>query len=287
MIKITSDSSVDLTPELLKKYNFSTLPFNILMDEKDYRDGIDINNEMIIDNFNKNHTLPKTSAVSIETYKDFFKQFTDNGDEVIHFSLSGEMSCSCANAITASEENGHTTVIDGKNLSTGTALLMIYANELKEKGLSVKEIKEKVEKRIPFVQSSFVIDKLNFLYKGGRCSSLQLLGANVLGIKPSIVVKDGKMGMDKKYMGKLIKVAEKYVLDTLNKYNTPDLSRCFITYSTIEPDVLEMVKTTLQENAKFKEVLITNAGATVTSHCGANTIGVLYLNDGGENGLNN
>ena len=287
MIKITSDSSVDLTKELIKKYDFSILPFNILMNDKEYLDGENINNQMIVDNFIENKTLPKTSAVSIENYKTFFKQFVDKGDKVIHFSISSLMSCSYENAVHASEEfDGNVTVIDGANLSTGTALLMLYASDLIQKGKSYEEIIEKVKKRIPYVQASFVIDKLNFLYKGGRCSSLQLLGANILGIKPSIEVKDGKMGMAKKYMGKLIKVAEKYVLDTLNKFNNPDLTRIFITYSTIEEDVLNMVKQTVLENAKFKEILITQAGSTVMSHCGPNTIGILYINDGGENGLN-
>ena len=287
MIKITSDSSVDLTKELIKKYDFSILPFNILMNDKEYLDGENINNQMIVDNFIENKTLPKTSAVSIENYKTFFKQFVDKGDKVIHFSISGLMSCSYENAVHASEEfDGNVTIIDGANLSTGTALLMLYASDLIQKGKSYEEIIEKVKKRIPYVQASFVIDKLNFLYKGGRCSSLQLLGANILGIKPSIEVKDGKMGMAKKYMGKLIKVAEKYVLDTLNKFNNPDLTRIFITYSTIEEDVLNIVKQTVLENAKFKEILITQAGSTVMSHCGPNTIGILYINDGGENGLN-
>lgn len=287
MIKITSDSSVDLTKELIKKYDFSILPFNILMNDKEYLDGENINNQMIVDNFIENKTLPKTSAVSIENYKTFFKRFVDKGDKVIHFSISGLMSCSYENAVHASEEfDGNVTIIDGANLSTGTALLMLYASDLIQKGKSYEEIIEKVKKRIPYVQASFVIDKLNFLYKGGRCSSLQLLGANILGIKPSIEVKDGKMGMAKKYMGKLIKVAEKYVLDTLNKFNNPDLTRIFITYSTIEEDVLNIVKQTVLENAKFKEILITQAGSTVMSHCGPNTIGILYINDGGENGLN-
>ena len=287
MIKITSDSSVDLTKELIEKYNISVLPFNILMNDKEYLDGVNINNQMIVDNFIENKTLPKTSAVSIENYKTFFKQFVDNGDKVIHFSISSLMSCSYDNALHASEEfNGDVTVIDGANLSTGTALLMLYAHDLIENGKPYEEIIEKVKKRIPYVQASFIIDRLNFLYKGGRRSSLQLLGANILGIKPSIEVNNGKMGMAKKYMGKLIKVAEKYVLETLNKFNNPDLTRVFITYSTIEDDVLNMVKQTVVENSKFKEILITQAGSTVMSHCGPNTIGILYINDGGENGLN-
>ena len=164
-------------------------------------------------------------------------------------------------------------------------LLRDYEKLYKE-NIEYKEIIEKVNNRINAVQASFVVDKLNFLHKGGRCSSIQLLGANIFNIKPSIEVKDGKMGMAKKYRGPLIKVVENYVKDILTKYNTPDFTRCFITYSTISDEVLNLVKDTLTKNASFKEILVTQAGATVTSHCGGNTLGVLYLNDGGENGLN-
>ena len=287
-IKITADSSVDMTPELINKCNFSTLPFNILMNDTDYLDGVDINNQMIIENFNKNGSLPKTSAVSVERYKDFFTEHTKNGEKLIHFSLSSGMSCSCDNAHKAKDElkADNVAIIDGQSLSTGTALLMLYAYDLVKNGEDYESVVNKVNARIKAVQASFIIDKLNFLHKGGRCSSIQLLGANLFKIKPSIEVKDGKMGMAKKYRGPFMKVIESYVKDTLEKFNTPDLTRCFITYSTIEPEVLELVEKTVRENSNFREILITTAGATVTSHCGPNTIGVLYLNDGGENGLN-
>jgi len=287
-IKITSDSSVDLSKELIEKYNFTILPFNILMNDKDYLDGIDINSQMIVDNYKQNGSLPKTSAVSIDRYKEFFEESTKNGEKLIHFSISSEMSCSYENALKAVKEtnNATITVIDGRNLSTGTALLMIYAAELVDKGEDYDKIIEKVNKRRDAVQASFIIDKLAFLHKGGRCSSIQLLGANLFNIKPSIEVNNGKMGMAKKYRGPFIKVVESYVKDTLNKFNTPDNTRCFITYSTITPEVLKMVEDTLKQNSNFKEILVTTAGATVTSHCGENTIGILYINDGGKDGLN-
>lgn len=287
-IRISSDSSVDLSKELIDKYGFKILPFNILMNDKDYLDGEDINSQMIIDNFRENGSLPKTSAVSVERYKEFFEENTKNGEKLIHFSISSNMSCSCDNALKAVKELGteNIAVIDGRNLSTGTALLMLYANDLLNKGEEFEKIVEKVNARRESVQASFIIDKLTFLHKGGRCSSIKLLGANLFNIKPSIEVNNGKMGMAKKYRGPFIKVVESYVKDTLNKYNNPDNTRCFITYSTITPEVLKMVEDTLKENSNFKEVLITTAGATVTSHCGENTIGILYINDGGENGLN-
>lgn len=289
MIIITGDSSNDLSKELIKNNDIRILPFNILLNDKEYLDGVTITSQMIIDNFNERKTLPKTSAVSVENYKEFFKANLKNDDDrIIHFSLSSEMSCSCDNAIHAAEEfNGKVKVIDSRSLSTGVGLLMLYGVDLKNAGESFENICSKVESRIPYVQASFVINKLTFLHKGGRCSSLQLLGANLFNIKPSIEVKNGKMGMSKKYRGPYIKVVESYVKDVLEKFNNPDLTRCFITYSTIEDDVLELVKTTVKENSHFKEILVTQAGATITSHCGANTIGVLFINDGGNNGFSN
>lgn len=289
MIIITGDSSNDLSKELIKKNDIRILPFNILMNDKEYLDGINITSQMIIDNFNENGTLPKTSAVSIESFREFFSENLKNEDDkIIHFSLSGEMSCSYENAVKASAEfDGRVKIIDSRSLSTGVGLLMLYACDERDAGFSFEEIIERVEKRIPYVQASFVIKKLNFLHKGGRCSSLQLLGANLFNIKPSIEVHNGKMGMSKKYRGPYIKVIESYVKDILQKYNNPDLTRCFITFSTIDDDVLKMVEDTLKENANFKEILVTNAGATITSHCGANTIGILYINDGGKDGYSN
>lgn len=288
MVIITGDSSNDLSKELIEKYNINILPFNILMNDKEYLDGINITSQMIIDNFNQKGTLPKTSAVSIESFKEFFaKNLKNENDKIIHFSLSQQMSCSYENAKKASEDFANKVeVIDSQSLSTGVGLLMLYACDLRDAGESFENIIEKVNKRIPYVQASFVINKLNFLHKGGRCSSLQLLGANLFNIKPSIEVLNGKMGMSKKYRGPYIKVVESYVKDILQKYNNPDTTRCFITFSSIEEDVLKIVEETLKANSNFKEILITHAGATITSHCGANTIGILFINDGGENGLN-
>lgn len=289
MIKITGDSSNDLSKELIKKYDIKILPFNILMNNKEYLDGENITSEMIINNFKENGTLPKTSAVSEEKFKEFFAKNLENEDDrIIHFSLSGEMSCSFENAKRASEAfNGRVEVIDSRNLSTGIGLLMLFACDEKNNGESFENIVKKVKARIDNVQASFVINKLTFLHKGGRCSSLQLLGANLFNIKPSIEVSGGKMSMSKKYRGPYIKVVESYCKDILQKFDNPDNTRCFITYSSIEEDVLNVVKQTVEEKANFKEILITQAGATVTSHCGANTIGILYINDGGKHGLNN
>lgn len=289
MIYITGDSANDLGRELIEKYKIKILPFNILMNNKEYLDGENITSEMIIDNFKENGTLPKTSAVSEENFQEFFAKILENEDDrIIHFSLSGEMSCSCENAKKASKcFNGKVEIIDSRSLSTGIGLLMLFACDEKNKGESFENIVKKVKARINSVQASFVINKLTFLHKGGRCSSLQLLGANLFNIKPSIEVNNGKMGMSKKYRGPYIKVVESYCKDILQKFNNPDNTRCFITYSSIEEDVLNVVKQTVEENSNFKEILITQAGATITSHCGANTIGVLFINDGGEYGLNN
>ena len=283
-IKIVTDSSVDLSKELIEKYNIDVMPFYVLMNDKDLLDTIEIKPEDIIENYNINKTLPKTSAISIDRFANKFKELTDEGYKVICFTIGSGISGTYNNAVVASRDFKGVEIIDGQSLSTGTALLVLYAADLIEKGVEFQEIVSKVKNRVNSIQASFVIDKLTFLHKGGRCSSLALLGANLLQIKPCIELNGGKMAVARKYRGPLKRVCETYVKETLQKFNTPDLTRCFITYSVISDEILNLVKQVLQENANFNEILIAQAGATVTAHCGENTIGILYLNDGDKNG---
>lgn len=146
-------------------------------------------------------------------------------------------------------------------------------------GKTAEEIVSSIEKRIPYVQASFVVDKLDYLYKGGRCSSLALLGANILSIKPSIEVHDGKMGIGKKYIGSLKRSLEKYIADILSEYNTPDYTRIMITHTYVSPEIIQIVKNYLIKHSHFKEINESLAGCTITSHCGAGTLGILYIND--------
>ena len=201
-------------------------------------------------------------------------------DHVIHFSLSSGISSSCEHAkIAADKFEGKVDVIDTKSLSTGIALQAEYACRLREKGASPEEIVKALTARVPFDQTSFSLESVNYLYKGGRCSALAAMAANVLGLKPEIYVKDGKMGPGKKYRGPMKKVVLNYVEDTLAEYNNPDREICFVTYSTAPEDVVEAVVERVKQ-AGFRRVYATTAGATISCHCGPHCLGILYFNDG-------
>ena len=278
-IAITSDSVIDLSQELLEKYDIKTYPMEILLGDDLYRDG-ELTNEQIFEFVDKTGVLPKTSAINTQEFVDFFSEVLKEYDAVIHFDISSGMSSTYNNAVLASQSfDGKVEVVDSKTLSTGMALLAIYARELTKTESDVHVIAEKVRERVPFVQASFIVDRLDFLYKGGRCSSLALLGANILKIKPQIIVKDGKMGSYKKYRGLLPMVIKKYAHDTLEEFNNPDKSIAFITYSSASREMVNSAYEVLKE-AGFENIYETQAGCTVTSHCGANTLGVLYFNDG-------
>ena len=284
-IVISAESTIDLTSELLNKYNIHTTPFTITLGDKTALDG-EITSKEIIDFVKKTEVLPKTSAVNSFQYEEHFNKLLENYDAIIHFSLSSEMSSACNNAKLAAEEFDNVYVVDTRSLSTGIALLAIYASKLITKGLDVKDIYNKVLQRVPANQTSFVLSRLDYLYKGGRCSGLSYLAATLLKIRPQIVVKDGAMVPKKKYVGKYDRCISKYVDDVLKEWNTPDLDEVFITYTTADDKDVEKVKETLKEKG-FKNIHVTTAGGTITSHCGENCLGILYLNDGDSNGIYN
>ena len=203
----------------------------------------------------------------------------ENNDAVIHFDISSDMSSAYNNAVNSAKKFKNVYVIDSRTLSTGISLEAIYAKKLADKGVAPEVIVEKVKERIPYVQASFVIERLDYLYKGGRCSSLQLLGANLLKIRPEIEVKDGKMGNTGKFRGRMNDVVTKYCQSVLSTYNTPDKSVIFITHSRATQDMVDAAKEVVKEYG-FEKVYETYAGCTVSSHCGKNTLGILYINDG-------
>ena len=281
-ISITADSVIDLTPALLEKYDIKIVPLGILLGDNDYLDDGSVNPDMIFEFVRENKVLPKTSAANEEFYKTYFQKFLDMGyDALIHFSLSKCMSASHQNAVNASQSfDGRVRVIDSASLSTGVALSAIYARELTESESDLDVIVEKVNKRIPFVQASFIVEKLDYLHKGGRCSSTAYLFGKAAGIRPQIVVKDGKMVSGKKYIGRnMPALIKKYCKDTLSEFKTPDKKRCFITYSSASPEMVDAAREAIKE-VGFEEVLETRAGSTICSHCGEYTLGILYINDG-------
>lgn len=274
---ITADSTFDFSPEMLEKYNVKRLPLTITLDGKSYRDGVDITPDEIYAFYRANGKLPKTAAISPGDYKDFFESFTKQGYAVVHINLSTGLSVTHNNALLAAEELEDVYPIDSKNLSTGIGLIVLRACEMRDSGMEAKAIAAELEKIVPLSRASFILDTLEFLHKGGRCSGVAALGANLLKLKPCIEVTDGKMTVGKKYRGKLAQVMEKYTREKLSGRDDIDLSRVFITHSGISDEIIDLVKKVIEEECNFKEIFVTRAGCTISSHCGPNTLGVLFM----------
>lgn len=279
-ICISAESTIDLPKEILSEYDIHTIPFTVLLGEKAGLDG-DITPTEIFDYVDKTGVLPRTSAINDVQFEEYFKKLLKDYDEIIHFSLSSEISSACSNAFRVASEMKNVHIVDSRSLSTGIALEAIYAAKLAKKGLSAEEIIKKVEERIPANQTSFVLATVDYLHKGGRCSSLAKFGALLFRVRPQILMKDGKMVPGKKYMGKQLSCVENYVQDTLEEFNNPDLSLVFITHSMATPEMVEIARKNLILKG-FKNIVETTAGATISSHCGPKCLGILYLNDGGR-----
>lgn len=279
-IAISTESTCDLPKELIDKYGFEIIPYSVILGDDVVVDDASLPAK-IFEYVEKTKILPKTSAINEIQYKEYFSKLLEKYDAVIHISLSSGLTSSVAHAETAISKMKNVYLIDSLSLSTGIALLAIYAKELADQGLEPEAIVEKVKARVPFVQASFVVERLDYLYKGGRCNSLAYFGANLLKIRPQIVVKDGKMKSAKKYRGKMEKVIENYSKDTLEEFNDADKKLAFVTYTTATPEMIEPAKKAL-EAAGFETIYETQAGGTITSHCGEHVLGILYINDGSK-----
>ncbi len=278
-IAISAETTIDMPSELLKKYSIHTTPFTILLGEDVRLDG-DLKSDEIFEFVQKTKVLPKTSAINEFQYTEHFEKLLENHDAVVHISLSSEISSACSNAKAAASKMQNIYIVDSRSLSTGIGLLAIYASKLASNGkIAAAEIAKLVADRAPYVQASFIVERLDYLHKGGRCSSIALLGANLLKIRPQIVVKDGKMQSAKKYRGNIDKVIEDYSKDVIEQFNNPDLSVAFVTYTTATEGMIAAARKALEEKG-FKEIYETRAGATISSHCGEHTLGILYINDG-------
>ena len=276
-IVITSDSTSDLSSELRQRYNINILPLGVTLGGKVYKDGVDITPDDIYAHHDKTGELPKTTAANVDEFYNFFKKFADEGKTVIHFDISSGMSSTFNNARIAAEEFENIYVIDSANLSTGIGLLVVAAAEMVNEGLEAEEIVAKINDMVPKVDASFVIDNLEYLYKGGRCSALAAFGANMLKLKPCIEVKNGAMGVSKKYRGRYADVLKTYVSERLGDGSDIDNSRVFVTHAGCDEEIVKQVVEQVKEAGIFKEVFLTRAGCTVSSHCGANTLGVLFV----------
>ncbi len=277
-IAISSESTCDLSKDLIERYDISIIPYTIILGDEEVEDNEDVPNK-IFEYVNRTKVLPKTSAINEQTYREYFERLLKKYDEVIHITLSGGITSAVEHAKAVEKDMKHVHIIDSRSLSTGIGLLAIYARQLANQNLQVEEIVKKVEDRVPYVQASFVVEKLNYLYKGGRCNALALFGANLLKIRPQIVLDDGLMKPAKKYRGRMDSVVAEYCEDTLNEFNNADKSIAFITHTTATPEMVENAKQALQKEG-FVNIYETTAGGTITSHCGENVLGILYINDG-------
>lgn len=277
-IKITSDSTCDLGDELVEKYNVGIFPLSVILGEKSYKDG-GITPQQIFDYVAKTGVLPKTAAGSTDEYAAFFGENLKGNSALIHVNISAEASSSHSAAVKAAERfGGKVRVIDSKALSTGQGLLVLKACDLAAEGKSAEEIEETVNSLRPLVNTSFVPDALDYLHKGGRCSLAALIGAKVLKLHPMIAEnKDGQLIAKKKYMGGMERCIKNYIQELHEEYPEYDKTRCFITHSSADKSLVDLAKGMVAELFDFNEVLETVAGSIVTSHCGRNTLGVLFI----------
>lgn len=276
-IFITSDSTADLN-EHAKLNDIIITPLYINLGEDSLADnGVDVVPDDIYAYVDKTGDLPRSSANPVGTYTDLFSELTADGSKVIHFNLSSEFSSTHQNAAIAASEFEGVYVIDTRNLSTGSGLLVLEAAKMVKEGKEAEEIVEEIKNLIPKVDASFVIDDLTYLHKGGRCSSTAKFGANLLKLKPCIQVKHGKMDASKKYRGDYKKCVREYVLDKLADKDSIDKRRIFVTHTRCDDDVLQTAIDTVKECFDFDDMLVTTAGCTITTHCGPNTLGVLFF----------
>ena len=277
-IKITADSTCDLSPELVKKYDIEITPLYIIKEGQAYKDMKEIVPKDIFDHVKAGGAITSTSAVNVDDYIGYFKPFAEEYDAVIHLDISADFSSCYQNACIAAKEYGNVYVVDTRNLSTGSGLLVLEAAELAAQGETPENIVKALNDLTSKVEASFVIDKLDYLRKGGRCSALAALGANLLSLRPCIEVKGGKMGVGKKYRGTFEKCIMQYVKERLEGRTDLNTKRIFITHPPFEyHGLVDAVRKEIGKYAKFDEVLETNAGCTVSSHCGPGTLGILFI----------
>ena len=276
-IKISSDSTCDLSAELVERYDVHIVPLSVSKDGVFYRDGLEITPQDIFDHVSSGGGVCSTAAVNMDEYQHIFEGLRRDCDAVIHFTISSELSCCYQNACLAAQEVPGVYVIDAENLSTGIGQLVLEASIMAREGAAPEEIVEKINTMKKKLDVSFVIDTLEYLYKGGRCSSLAALGANLLSLKPCIEVVDGKMRVGKKYRGSLEKCLEKYIRERLADVDSLDLHRIFVTHSNMDQATVDRIQAVVESCAPFEEILQTKAGCTISCHCGPNCLGILFF----------
>ena len=278
-VMITADSTCDLSEELLNRYNVKILPLTILLGEESFLDGAHYTPADMYKRYRADGTLPKTAAPSLQQITEFFTPFLNEGYEIVHLDISSELSSTCNNARIVGSELDGVYVVDSRMLSTGVGLLVIEGAECRDKGMSAAEIAEHLTALTEKVDTSFVLDTLEFMWKGGRCSGVAALGANLLKLKPGLEMKDGKLGVYKKYRGSINSVYKQYITERLSGKKVRP-GHVFITESgEIEQSVIDELEALVRELIPVQEIHHTIAGCTVSSHCGPKTLGVLFINE--------
>ena len=276
-VKITCDSTCDLSAELYGRYHISVIPLCVTMGERLCRDGVDITPSELFSYVEESGNLPTTSAISVGEYEDFFRPFVEDGYEVVHINLSAELSSSHQNARLAAAEVGNVHVVDSHSLSTGSGHLAILAAELASAGYNGSYIARALDVWKEHLDVSFVLQTLDYLHKGGRCSGLARFGANMLKLHPEIIMKDGSLHVGKMYRGSAKKVILDYVRGRLENAENIDLDRIFVTHSGAPREIVDEVIALVKELHPFEEVIETTAGCTISCHCGPACLGVLFL----------
>lgn len=278
---LSADSTCDLNPELKTRYEVDFYPFHIILDARDYRDNVDITTDEIYATYHKKRILPKTAAIGVGEYLAYFKPFIDAGYEVVHLNLGGALSSAYENCKIAAAELDGVYPVDSQTLSTAIGLQIIEARKLIEQGLSASEVAAEIESARSRCHASFILDTLEFMQAGGRCSAVSALMASLINIKPCIEVDnaDGSMSVGKKYRGRLDHVLVNYTKEKLTQYPDIRTDHLFITHSGVDKRIIGLVHETIRETLPVKEIHVTRASCTIGAHCGPNTLGVLFMTE--------
>ena len=277
MVKISADSTCDLGKYGTER-SIAIMPLSVILGDKSYRDGVEIMPQDIFEYVEKTGVLPKTSAPAIADYEEFFARELEGGGALLHFNISAKSSSSYDHAAEAAKSfRGKVTVIDSKALSSGQGLLVMKASDLAAEGKGAEEIAAEIQTLIPKTNTSFVPDRLDYLYKGGRCSRMAMYGANLLKIHPLIEMHDGQLFADKRYRGNMKKCISNYIDDLAEQYPAYDETRCFITHSNADREIVDYALEKTKSLFSFREICETVAGSVITGHCGRNTLGLLFI----------
>lgn len=279
MIRVTTDSTSDLPKDLLEKHKINVIPLFVMLGDDEYLDGINIDEEKIFQFVKETNILPKTAARSIADYVDFFNDTLKEADVVIHIGLGAEISSSYRNALLAGDEIGDDKVfvVDSKSLCNGIGILVLEAVQMAESGADAKVIINHIEKLVDKIQASFVVEKLDYLYKGGRCSKFSFSVGSLLTIRPKLELSDGKIVNTSKDMGPMKMVYKKFIDEMLRKHPCAENETCFLANTIQNEVIIDELYEYLNNKNMFKRIYRTKAGSVITSHCGPGTLGIFYI----------